>query len=155
MTQVCDHKAIFHQSHQSVHHMPCETTYYLLRRGFKSSRGTPSNYVPNKMLEKLLYFSQTLHQPPPKKKTKNVPSSVQKKSQKWDLPAFIYIIATQTEKTTSILQLPTATDDPPSLSVNGFTLVLVIRGKDYITPEKAVYTWYISSIYCLPPFTRT
>ena len=99
----------------------------------KSSRGTPSNDVPNKMLEKLLYFSQTLHQPPPKNK-KNVPSSVQKKSQKWDLPAFIYIIAAQTETTTSILQLPTATDDPPSLSVNGFTLVLVIRGKDYITP---------------------
>ena len=78
-------------------------------------------------------FHKLSTNPPPKKK-KNVPSSVQKKSQKWDLPAFIYIIATQTEKTTSILQLPTATDDPPSLSVNGFTLVLVIHGKDYITP---------------------
>ena len=37
-------------------------------------------------------------------------------------------------------------------------LVLVIGGRDYITPHKAIYTWYISGIYCqlgvyIPPTT--
>ena len=27
-------------------------------------------------------------------------------------------------------------------------LVLVKGGRDYITPQKAIYTWYISGIYC-------
>ena len=27
-------------------------------------------------------------------------------------------------------------------------LVLVIGGRDYITHQKAIYTWYISGIYC-------
>ena len=41
-------------------------------------------------------------------------------------------------------------------------LVLVIGGRDYITPQKAIFTWYISLYtanlvitYYLPPFTRT
>ena len=36
--------------------------------------------------------------------------------------------------------------------------VLVIGGRDYITPQKAIYKWYISGIYCqlgdyMPPTT--
>ena len=34
-------------------------------------------------------------------------------------------------------------------------LVLVIGGKDFITPLKAMYTWYILPICYLPPCTRT
>ena len=48
--------------------------------------------------------------------------------------------------------------------IHRIILVLVKGGRDYITPQKAIYTWYIGGIYCqlgdyiiyyLPPFTRT
>ncbi len=35
-------------------------------------------------------------------------------------------------------------------------LVPLKGGRDYITPQKAIYKWYISGMHCyLPPFTRT
>ena len=50
-----------------------------------------------------------------------------------------------------------------NLEALGQWIILVIGGRDYITPQKGKdYTWYISGIYCqlgdyiyyLPPFSR-
>ena len=37
---------------------------------------------------------------------------------------------------------------PNAPCIHRIVLVLVIGGRDYIIPQKAIYTWYISGIYC-------